>query len=458
MLVAGALFMEVLDGTIVAPAAPVMAGALHVPAPAVAEVISVYLLTVAALIPVSGWVTDRFGARRVFSAALAGFALASALCGASTSLGVLAAARVLQGAAGSMMVPVGRLVVLRGTEKHDIIRAIAYLTWPALLAPVGAPVLGGALTTYLSWRWIFFVNVPLGLAALPVARRIVPRDRTGGAGRLDWAGLVLVGGCLSALMEAASGLSTGSPGGPWLVLLALAGAGLGLAALAHLRRSPEPLVHLGAFATRTFRASHAGGSLFRLTVSSVPFLLPLMFEQSFGWSPVRAGSMVVFLFLGNVGIKPLTTPLLHHVTFRSVLAVSCAAEAITLVLLGMVTPTTPFTVLAALLVLSGVFRSVGFTAYNTLAFADIDQEQMRDANTLSSTLQQLAAGLGVAAGAVALKLGEAVSAGHGPHGLTAYRTAFLAMAALLVPPVAEAVRLPGHAGAALRQGAARPQR
>ena len=168
--------------------------------------------------------------------------------------------------------------------------------------------------------------------------------------------------------------------------------------------------------------------------------------------------MVVFLFLGNVGVKPLTTPLLQHVAFRSVLALSCVGEATTLVLLGMVTPGTPFAALAALLVLSGVFRSVGFTAYNTLAFADIGQEQMRDANTLSSTLQQLAAGLGVAAAAVALKLGEAVSAGHGPHSLLAYRTAFLAMAALLVPPVAEALRLPGHAGAALRPGVARPQR
>jgi MFS family permease len=209
--VAGAFFMEILDGTIIAPAAPHIAADFGVGAVDINIAITAYVLTLAVLIPVSGWLADRFGARRVFTAALVVFTLASALCAGAPSLAVLTAARVLQGVGGAMMVPVGRLVVLRTTAKTDLVRAIAYLTWPALTAPVVAPVVGGVLSEYASWRWIFLINVPLGLAALLLARRLVPDLRSGDAGRLDRTGFALTAVGVGALVVGMEGLGAGEP-------------------------------------------------------------------------------------------------------------------------------------------------------------------------------------------------------------------------------------------------------
>jgi EmrB/QacA subfamily drug resistance transporter len=450
LLVAGALFMELLDGTIVAPAAPAMARSFGVPASSIAEVITTYFLTVAIFIPVSGWVADRYGARTVFCSAVAIFSVSSALCGASTGLAMITMMRVVQGVGGAMMVPVGRLVVLRATDKKDIIRAIAYLTWPALVAPVVAPALGGALASYLSWRWIFFVNVPLGIVAFGWALRLVPQVRPGTVRSLDWTGFGLCAGCLGFLVEAASLVSASAVDLELLVVVVAAAVALGGLAVRHLCRSQGPLVDLSSFGTKTFRISHLGGSVFRLTVSSVPFLLPLMFQESFGWTAAKAGAIVTFLFIGNLGIKPLTTPLLRRWSFRGVLVLSCAAEAATFVVCGLLGSGTPIIFVGALLAVSGAFRSVGFTAYNTIAFADITPEHLRDANTLSMTLQQLAAGLGVAAGALALRAGVVFARLSAFNHLTKYQMAFFIMAVLILSPVVEATRVPANAGSAIR--------
>lgn len=451
LLVAGAFFMENLDGTIVVTATQRMAQSFGVHAVALNVTIAAYLLTLAVLIPVSGWVADRFGARKIFAAAIVVFTVASALCAASGSLWELTATRVLQGVGGAMMVPVGRLVVLRATEKSDLVNAIAYLTWPALAAPMIAPAIGGALTTYLSWRWIFLVNLPLGVAAFAVAVRIVPDVRREDHRPLDWRGFVLTGVGLAAFVGGIETVTIGTRA--WGAIGAAMLCGLVLLALAlrHLRRSPEPLLRLGVFRVPTFRVTTVGGSFFRLAIGAAPFLLPLLFQKAFGWNAFQAGLMVIPVFVGNIAIKPLTTPILRRFGFRRTLvAANCAAGA-TLALCATFTPATPLALIVVDLLASGVFRSIGFTAYNTIVFADVAQDEMNNANTLVSTIQQLTMGLGVAIGALALYVGTpldramaATTTSRGP-----FVVAFLLVALLPLVAVVESAALRREAGAAL---------
>ncbi|HEY5049816.1 MAG TPA: MFS transporter, partial [Acidothermaceae bacterium] len=286
LLVAGAFFMENLDGTIIATAAPRMADSLGVRPVDLNVVITAYLLTLSVFIPVSGWLADRFGARTIFGTAIAVFTVASGLCAISTSLGELTGVRVLQGIGGAMMVPVGRLVVLRKTTRAELIDAFAYLTWPALAAPVIAPALGGLLTTYASWRWIFVINLPLGVAALLVTTRIVSNEPHVDQTPMDWQGFALTGVGLATLVTSLELVAArrvewfyvGTAGAVAIITIALA--------VRHLRRTEHPLVELASLRIPTFRVTALGGSLFRLAIGAVPFLLPLMFQDAFGWSPL----------------------------------------------------------------------------------------------------------------------------------------------------------------------------
>jgi len=451
LLVAGAFFMENLDGTIVATAAPRMAQSFSVRPVDINIVITAYLLTLGVFIPVSGWVADRFGARRVFAAAVMTFTVASGLCALSTSLGELTAMRVLQGVGGAMMVPVGRLVVLRSASKSELVNAVAYLTWPALAAPVLAPAVGGALTTYASWRWIFVINLPLGVVALFFTMRLVPTMRQDGQQPLDLWGFVLTAVGLTAVVVGLE-RATADHVDWWFFGVALA---IGLVSLAlsvrHLRRVSFPLVKLADLQIQTFRVSMFGGSFFRLAIGAAPFLLPLMFQAEFGWSPLKSGLLVIAVFVGNIGIKPFTTPMLRYLGFRRVVLLAAIAGGSSLVLCGVVTAGTPLPVIALILLASGIFRSIGFTAYNTLAFADIVPENVSSANTFFATVSQLTMGLGVAAGALGLRAGGPIcrlfgasGTGHGP-----YVVAFLLVAAMAFVAAGEATRLAPDAGSAI---------
>jgi EmrB/QacA subfamily drug resistance transporter len=448
LLVAGAFFMEILDGTVIAPAAPHIAADLGVPAVAVNLAITGYVLTLAVLIPISGWLADRFGARRVFGAAIAIFTLASAGCALAVSLPMLVGTRVLQGVGGALMVPVGRLVVLRSTAKSDLVRAIAYLTWPALLAPVIAPALGGILSTYASWRWIFVINLPLGVAGLLLARRLVPDVRAENPDGLDWRGFALTAGGVAALVIGLEEIGAPRPN-PTVVALALAVAATGLAAAGrHLLRARRPLLDLRMLRIATYRVTALSGSVFRAVITAIPFLLPLYFQLGFGWSAAHAGLLMIALFAGNVGIKPVTTPLMRHFGIRTVMLGAVAASAACLVGFAAVTEATPPPVLLLLLAVSGVVRSIGFTTYNSVAFADVEPERMTGANTLMSTLQELGAGLGVAVGALLVRVGEPLGGALGLGGGAGepFRLAFLLLAVILIGPAAEALALPRTAG------------
>jgi EmrB/QacA subfamily drug resistance transporter len=450
LLVAGAFFMEMLDGTILATAAPSIARSFGVDSSEIGVTITAYLVTVAVLIPLGGWLCERWGAKRVFLIAIALFTVASALCAATTSVPLLTATRVLQGAGAAMMVPVGRLAVLRSVAKTDVIRAIAYLTWPGLLAPVLAPVIGGAIATYATWHWIFLVNVPLGVLGAVLAVRLMADPPRAERTPLDVPGLLYTMVAVGGLVVAAESVA-GSEGAGVVTLAVLAVAIVSMVvAVWHLRRTAHPLLDLSVLKVRTFRLTQSSGAVYRMTIVGVPFLLPLMFQDAFGWTPVRAGAFVLFLFAGNLAIKPATTPLLMRFGFKPVLSASVAAGAAAMVAIAFLTPNTPPVWIAALLVVSGIARSVGFSAYASLTFADLDQAQLPKANTLAAALSTLAEGLGVALGALALRFSApaegVVGAGVGP-----YRFAFLALAAVLVLPLVDALLMRRDAGGSLRE-------
>jgi len=449
VLVAGTFFMEILDGTILSTAAPDIARSLDVRGADIGVAITAYLVTLAVLIPISGWLADRWGTRTVFITAIVLFSAASGLCALSTSLPELTALRVLQGAGGALMVPVGRLVVLQGIAKRDVIRAIAFLTWPALVAPIAAPLVGGLLTTYLSWHWIFLINLPLGAAALIGALRLVPQLRESEPLPMDWPGFLQTSGCLAALVLAMSALGAQVINLPLVLGAGAASVILGLTAYRHLTRTVNPLLDLGLLKVRTFRVAHAGGGVYRATVFAVPFVLPLMFQEAFGWSAVRSGALLMAVFVGNLAIKPATTPILRRWQFRPVIIWSVVVVSTTMLLFAVIVPETPLPLLVLLLVISGAARSVGFTAYNTIMYADIDQSHLTPANTLSSTLQQLAGGLGVAVGALGLQIGLLLD-WFGTATITPYRITFVLLAVLTLTSAVEAFRMGGTAGHQLR--------
>jgi EmrB/QacA subfamily drug resistance transporter len=404
LLVAGAFFMENLDGTVVVTALPQMAASFDVHPIDLNIGVSSYVLTLAILIPASGWVADRFGARLVFAAAIAIFTFASILCGLSESLSAFTVARILQGAGGAMMVPVGRLTVLRTTEKHNLMHAIAAITWPGLAAPVLGPPLGGFITSYASWRWIFFLNVPLGFVALILALRIIPNDRRDSATPFDWVGFVLVGAACFAVMY---GLDLiGQEGASWPAASLSIGGGVATGAIAglHAKSRAHPLVDFRALHTRSYAVTIWGGSLFRIAIASIPFLLPLLFQISFGLSAFMSGLLVLAVFAGNLVIKPFTTPILRRFSFRGVLIVNGLLNAAAIFACALLAPTTPVVIIVSLLFISGLTRSMQFTALGTLAFADIPEDRMSGANTLLNIAQQMAMGMGIALGAVALRI------------------------------------------------------
>ncbi|WP_224166471.1 MFS transporter [Arthrobacter sp. StoSoilA2] len=453
LLVAATFFMEFLDGTILTTAIPSIAADFRVAPADINITMTAYLVTVAMGIPLSSWLAERFGARRIFCLAISVFTIASLFCAVSTDLTMLTLSRVAQGAGGAMMVPVGTLVVLRGTPKSELLRATAYLVWPGLLAPVLAPMVGGALTTFLSWHWIFIINVPLGLAAFIAALRLVPRTQFDANRRLDWFGLLLTTLGVGSLVV---GLET--LGGHASNLLAVVVVTAGLVSLAGavwwMSKARVPLFNLSVFGTRTFRATSTGGFIYRLTISSVPFLLPLMFQDGFGWDPLKAGVMVAAVFVGNIGIKPATTPLIRRFGFKPVLVFASFASAVTFALCAFLNAQTPEPLIFALLLLSGAFRSIGFSAYASVQYADIVPGQLPSANAISATLVQLAAAAGIAVGALFLRLFESTDV-LGVDQVAAYKGAFIAMAVLMLVSTVDSLTLQRHAGAEVSHGAKR---
>ncbi|MGN6125637.1 MAG: MFS transporter [Humibacter sp.] len=447
LLAAVGLSMENLDGTIIQTAAPAMAHDFGVRAVDLNIAMTAYLLTVAVCVPVSGWLADRFGDRRVFATALAIFTIASALCAISGTLPELTAARVLQGVGGAMMVPVGRLAVLRGLDRRDLLDAMAYLTWPALVAPVVAPALGGVLTDTVGWPWIFLINIPFGIAAFVAALKIVPQTPRDGVRRLDWTGFGLTGVALASLVLGMEEVGSGSTDWAWAVGYLVVAAVAGVSGVLWMRRARHPLLDFSALRINTFRVGNVGGGVYRLIISAAPFLFTLLFQVGFGWSAAQAGLLVGAVFVGNIAIKPVTSPLIRRFGFKHVIVGANLLGAIVYVACVFIDPMTPLWLIAFLLFLTGVFRSIGFSGYNSLQFADVPSELMAPANTLASTMQQVAVGIGIAVAALIVRLTTAAAGAVAPtDAWLGYRWALAVVALLLVFPLVEATLLPRHAG------------
>ena len=448
LLVAAAFFMENLDGTIITTAVPAMARDFAVAPVDLNLGVSAYLLTLGILIPISGWAADRFGARRIFASAIVIFTVASLLCALADSLWMFIALRVLQGVGGAMMVPVGRLVVLRSTPKERLVNAIAILTWPALVAPVLGPALGGFITTYASWRWIFYLNLPIGILALVATFRLLPGDPGGEKRPFDWPGFLLIGGGLLCLLSASEIASR--PDVPWLLMALMVAVGIFLLVFAarHLRRATHPILAIAALSIPTFAVSFWGGSLFRMSIGALPFLLPLLFQVGFGLDAFHAGLLIVAVFAGNLLIKPFTSAVLRRFGFRTTLIGNGVLNAATLAACALLGPDTPVAVMVPLLFVAGMVRSMQFTALNTVAFADVPQPQMSGANTMFSTAFQLALGLGIALGALAIRFSEwlvpRIGLEHWPA--APYRLAFIMVALVALAGLFDSARLAAGAG------------
>jgi MFS family permease len=447
LLVAATFFMENLDGTIIQTAAPTMAREFGVAPAEISVTMVAYLLAVAAGVPATGWLSHRLGVRPVLLTAIVVFTVASLLCVFAPTLALLTLARILQGIGGALMVPVGRLAVLSGTERHDLLDAIAYLTWPALIAPVIAPAVGGILTDTVGWRWIFLINVPLGIAAFAAGLRLIPRTRPHRGAPFDVRGYLAIAGALVLVTAGAEGLSAQDAvlqvGGAVAVL---ASVGVGWVAIATSRGRSDALFDWSVLRRPSFRAGNLSGGVYRMIITGAPFLFTLLFQLAYGWSATAAGLMVISVFVGNLGIKPFTTPLIRRFGFRSILIWSNALGMLVLLAFVVVGPQVPLPVLVVLLIASGVFRSIGFSAYNTLQFADVEPAETNNANTLASALQQVAVALGLAAAAVFVRASTAVSEGVTGSAAAGYHGAFVLAAALLLLPLIGALRLPHGAG------------
>jgi len=444
-LVAGAMFMENLDGTIIATALPAMARSFGGSAVELNIGISAYLMALGIFIPASGWIADRFGTRRVFCLAIVLFTLSSMLCGLAQGLTEFVAFRTIQGIAGAMMVPVGRLVVLRHTPAHRMMNAMSTLIWPSLVAPVLGPPLGGFITTHAGWRWIFYLNVPLGAIALIAALRLVPEIRSEERRRFDWPGFILCGAGTFALLSGIERLVARFD----LVSGVLTVCGLALIGLSirHFRRAAQPMLELAAFRIPTFRVAMSSGSLARMAIGSAPFLLPLMFQVGFGFSPELAGLLMLGVFGANLGMKTVTSMILRRFGFKPVLVWNGVLAALALAACALLRADMPFALIIAILMIGGASRSMQFTANGMMTFADVPKPLMSGANSLSSTISQLSMGAGVALGAMAIRLGAVVSNGLGLHVQAAeYRVAFVLVAIVGLAGVSGSLMLPRDAG------------
>jgi EmrB/QacA subfamily drug resistance transporter len=427
-IVACAFFMETLDSTVIVTALPRMAVAFDSSPVRLSLGLTAYIITLAIVIPASGWIADRLGTRNVFCGAIGLFTVASVLCGFSNSVPEFVLARILQGVGGAMMSPVGRLVVLRSTERKDLVRVMNFVTLPGLIGPIVGPPVGGFITTYLSWRYIFFLNVPVGLFGMALVFGLI-RNFYGTTRRpFDIIGFVLNGLALSTLiygMDLLGNRGVGS-GGAILVVVGLA---LGAAAIWYALRARHPLLDLGALRVRSFNVVNAGGSFFRLAISGPTFLLPLLFQVGLGMTAFASGLLLLVHAGGDFAAKLVTTRFIRIYGFRAVLLWTTVLFAVTIGACAAFTVSTPLWVILPLLFVSGVCRSLQMTSQTAFQFAEIPPEGVTAASTLSSALLQIVRAIGVALAATVLSVSLTLRGGD-TLDLADFRAGFVVVAVM----------------------------
>jgi len=403
-LVAVAFFMEALDTTILNTAVPTVAAALRVAPLSMKSVLASYTLSLAVFIPVSGWVADRYGTRRVFSAAIALFTVGSFLCGISTNIHVLVACRILQGLGGAMMVPVGRLTIVRTFARSELVRAMAFVAIPGLIGPLLGPLAGGLIVGYLHWRMVFFVNLPIGLLGLYLVHRHLPDYRTESTDRLDLIGLILFGsgiGLLSYVLEIFGEHSLGGREMIWLLSLSIV---LLLGYGRHATTTERPLLRLDLFRIRTFRSAVVGSFITRLGAGGTPFLLPLLYQVGLGFTPVQSGLLIMPQSLAAMSLKMTMPLILTRFGYRRVLLSNTILLGVLIGLFATIGFGTPVWLIVIQAFCFGFIASLQYTSMNTLVYADVTESQTSMASTIASTLQQMSMSFGVAMASLATAL------------------------------------------------------
>lgn len=403
-VVATGMFINQLDSTVLTTSLPQIAESLGENPLKLSLAITSYLITLAVFIPISGWIADRFGPRRVFCWAIAIFTLSSAACGFADSLWMLVATRVAQGFGGALMTPVGRIILGRSFPKDQLYAVLAFVAIPALIGPTIGPVVGGLITTYFSWRWIFFVNIPFGIIGIAMALRYVRNFDTPKPPSFDTKGFIVVGAGLATLELAIDFLGHHIVGTPMIVALFVAAALLLSLYRWYALRQPNPVLDLHLFRLRTFRVSTVAGSLCRMTIGAVPFLLPLMLQVGFGLSPLASGLISFVMNIGAIFIKTIATRMARRFGFRNLVLYNASLLGFMAMGLGFFESDTPHWMMVVYLLLYGVVRSVQFTNINALGFADLTPQNLSRGNSIASVMQQLSSSFGIAIAATSLSL------------------------------------------------------
>jgi EmrB/QacA subfamily drug resistance transporter len=411
-IIGAANLMMTLSATVIANALPAMSHSFHVDPIQLNTTITVYLLALAVFLPVSGWAADRFGAKRVFLVAIVFYAASCAACGFATNLTELLMARFCEGAAGALVGPVGRLVLLRSTPKHDLVRAMSVLTMPSLLGPVVGPPIGGFIVTYFAWQWIFFLNIPIAALGVFLVSKYIVDIKEEEAAPLDWVGMILTGVGMAAVVFGFESL--GKAGLPIWEVPGLLGGGLAflLVYAAYARRVPHAILDLKLFKIPTFFASIVGGTFMRMGVGATPFLLALLLQVAFGLSALQAGLMTFASAAAALVMKTAAPPILDRFGFRKTLSVNAVVVGVSFMAYAVLSPGTPHWVIYVILLTGGFFRSLQFTALNGLSYADIEQPQMSRASTMSTMGQRLAQSIGIGFAATLLRLFQSHAPGH----------------------------------------------
>ncbi|EMF0307110.1 MFS transporter [Enterococcus hirae] len=444
LVMAMSLFMEILDGTIVTTALPKMATTFSTSMSQISLLISAYLVTVAIFIPMSGWLANYFGKKKIWLLAVFLFTISSLGSALAPSFGVLLGMRMLQGFSGALMTPTARLIVFEKTPVDQLLKMTSYLVWPALIAPAIAPIMGGAIITYLSWHWIFLINLPIGMSILILGYSLIPSDHDLIKNKFDWLGFVEMEMASTLLVVGAElssrdGLSFEIAG----IVCIVSGIIFLLFTYQHLNKVEQPLFSLKALSKTSFRIGQTSGAILWLSVGAMPYLLTIYLQNIFHWSAIVAGSYVIFIFIGNIGIKPFTTSIIRSLNYKGALIASFLMILSSSFCLFFIEATTFPAIIMLLAFASGIGRSLALTAFMGLSLSEIPPQERNSANTLNTVVQSLAQGLGVSFITLVIHLLEIQLSIP-----LAYSLSFAVLGALMLLPIIEILKIPQTMGIA----------